>query len=163
VATLFPSADIILNVQGDEPFIQPEQIDLLAETLLAKPAYQIATLAKKISDLESLLNPNVVKVALSLQHEGLYFSRHPIPYVRGENRDNWLDQHHFYKHIGLYAFRRETLLAIAQLPPSPLEKAESLEQLRWLEHGFRIAIGITHLETIGIDTPEDILRLTVNG
>lgn len=160
VALAFPDADIILNVQGDEPFVQPEQIDLLAETLLLKPNHDIATLAKKITSEEVLFNQNVVKLIMSPAGEAIYFSRHPIPFVRGQEPENWLHKHNFYKHIGLYAFRRETLAAIAKLPPSSLEKAESLEQLRWLENGRKIAIGITELETIGIDVPEDLVRVT---
>ncbi len=156
VAKAFPAAKIILNVQGDEPFIQPEQIDLLAETLLQNPAYQIATLAKKISDSAQLFNSNVVKVVASPTNEAIYFSRHPIPFFRGTAPENWLNEHDYFKHIGLYAFRSHTLQSIAKLLPSPLEKAESLEQLRWLENGLRIAIGITELETIGIDVPEDV-------
>jgi 3-deoxy-manno-octulosonate cytidylyltransferase (CMP-KDO synthetase) len=159
VAGLFPAAEIILNVQGDEPYIQPEQIDLLTATLLAKPGHQIATLAKRITAFEALLNHNVVKVVTSTLGEALYFSRHPIPFIRGQAPENWLQLHDFYKHIGLYAFRQETLRSIACLPPSPLEKAESLEQLRWLEYGLRIAVGFTELETIGVDVPEDLLRL----
>jgi 3-deoxy-manno-octulosonate cytidylyltransferase (CMP-KDO synthetase) len=162
VATLFPTAEIILNVQGDEPFIQPEQIDLLAETLRTRPDFSIATLAKKITESEPLFNQNVVKVVFSTQGEAIYFSRHPIPFVRGQETQHWLQSHDFYKHIGLYAFRREALQAIAKLLPSPLEKAESLEQLRWIENGLKITIGVTELETIGIDVPEDLLRLTVD-
>ncbi len=156
VARAFPDAKIILNVQGDEPFIQPEQIDLLADTLLQKPDYQIATLAKKIIDQTQLFNANVVKVVVSPGHEAIYFSRHPIPFFRGEAPENWLNAHDYFKHIGLYAFRSNTLQSIAALPPTPLEKAESLEQLRWLENGLRIAVGITELETFGIDVPEDV-------
>lgn len=159
VARLFPAADIILNVQGDEPFVQPEQIDLLAETLLAKPGHAIATLAKKITSVDQLFNPNVVKVVASPQGDAIYFSRHPIPFIRGEAQEGWMEAHDFYKHIGLYAFRRETLETIAQLAPSPLEQAESLEQLRWLENGLRIAVGVTELETMGIDVPEDVFAV----
>jgi 3-deoxy-manno-octulosonate cytidylyltransferase (CMP-KDO synthetase) len=157
VARAFPEAKIILNVQGDEPFVQPEQIDLLAETLMQQPGYQIATLAKKITDQAQLFNGNVVKAAMSLEREALYFSRHPIPFLRGQEPDCWLEAHTYYKHIGLYAFRRDILQAIAALSPTPLEKAESLEQLRWLENGMRITVGITEMETSGVDVPEDIL------
>jgi 3-deoxy-manno-octulosonate cytidylyltransferase (CMP-KDO synthetase) len=157
VAGLFPDAEWVLNVQGDEPFVQPEQVDLLAHTL--RQSDGIATLAKRISDPALLTNPNVVKVVFSATAGALYFSRHPIPLVRGEEVSNWLSKHSFYKHIGLYGFRRNTLLELAALSPSPLEQAESLEQLRWLENGYRIAVGITELETVGIDTPEDLLAL----
>ncbi len=156
-ARAFPEARIIINVQGDEPFVQPEQIDLLADTLLQNPEHQIATLAKKISDPTQLFNPNVVKVVASPSREAIYFSRHPIPYLRGEAAENWIAAFDYYKHIGLYAFRRDTLQVIAALSPSPLEKAESLEQLRWLENGLRIAVGITEMETMGVDVPEDLL------
>jgi 3-deoxy-manno-octulosonate cytidylyltransferase (CMP-KDO synthetase) len=156
VAQKFPTARIILNVQGDEPFIQPAQIDLLADTLTHSNEFEIATLAKKIENPALLDNPNIVKVVFSPAQGALYFSRHPVPYVRGKERDEWLSQTPFYKHIGLYAFRREALLQIARLSPTPLEIAESLEQLRWLEHGFRIAVGVTELETHGVDTPEDL-------
>lgn len=159
VAMQFPEADLILNVQGDEPFIQPQQIDLLTDTLLNSPNASIATLAKKIDNEALLFNPNVVKAVFSPVAGAIYFSRHPIPFVRGVATENWLEQQHFYKHIGLYGFRRETLLEIARLSPTPLEKSESLEQLRWLEHGYRIAVGITEWETIGIDSPEDVEKL----
>ncbi len=158
VALKYPQAKIILNIQGDEPFIQPRQIDLLAGILLQNTRFAIATLAKRIEEPESLHNPNVVKVVLSLQQSAIYFSRHAIPYVRGQAPDDWLQHQVFYKHIGLYAYRRNTLLRVARLKPTALERAESLEQLRWLEHGFRIAVGLTDLETIGIDTPEDIQK-----
>lgn len=158
VARKYPHAKIILNIQGDEPFIQPRQIDLLAGILLQNTRFAIATLAKRIEEPESLHNPNVVKVVLSLQQSAIYFSRHAIPYVRGQAPDDWLQHQVFYKHIGLYAYRRNTLLRVARLKPTALERAESLEQLRWLEHGFRIAVGLTDLETIGIDTPEDIQK-----
>ncbi len=159
VALGFPQAEIVLNIQGDEPFIQPEQVDLLADLLLENPIFQIATLAKRLSDSAMLFNPNIVKVVFSEMAGALYFSRQPIPFVRGLSDAQWLDNQAFFKHIGLYGFRREALLEVAALPPSPLEKAESLEQLRWLENGFRIAVGVTELETIGIDTPEDLAKL----
>lgn len=159
VALYFPKAKFILNVQGDEPFVQPEQIDLLADTLTGSSKFAIATLAKKIEQPEMLFNPNVVKVVFSEQNGAVYFSRHPIPFVRGVEPENWLAQQVFYKHIGLYGFRRKTLLDIARLSPTPLERAESLEQLRWLEHGLRIAVGVTELETTGIDTPEDLEKI----
>ena len=165
VARHFPEADVVLNVQGDEPFIQPEQIDLLTDTLTADEAFSIATLAKKIEIPEALFNTNVVKVVFSKRHGAIYFSRHPVPFLRGAEPDAWLAQHIYYKHIGLYGFRRHTLAEIAGLSPTPLERAESLEQLRWLENGLRIAIGITELETTGIDSPEDLekVRQQPNG
>jgi 3-deoxy-manno-octulosonate cytidylyltransferase (CMP-KDO synthetase) len=159
VARQFPEAQLILNIQGDEPFIQPEQINLLTETLISRKGFPIVTLAKKISDTSLLQNPNVVKVVFSEIQGALYFSRHPIPFLRGVAPEQWLAHHIFYKHIGLYGFRRQALLQVARLAPTLLEQAESLEQLRWLEHGIRIAVGITEWETIGIDTPEDLLKL----
>lgn len=159
VARQFPEAKFVLNVQGDEPFIQPEQIDLLTDTLTNNSAFAIATLARKIETPEALFNPNVVKVVFSSARGAIYFSRHPIPFLRGAEPDIWLSQHVFYKHIGLYGFRSDTLAHIAGLSPTPLERAESLEQLRWLENGLSIAVGITELETIGIDSPEDLEKV----
>ena len=161
VARLFPAATIILNIQGDEPFIQPGQIDLLADTLMASKRFQIATLARKISDPAMLFNQNTVKAVFSAQYGALYFSRHPIPFVRGQVPGDWLLHQNFYQHIGLYGFQRNALLRVARLPPSPLEIAESLEQLRWLENGFKIGVGVTDEETIGIDTPEDLERVNL--
>ena len=159
VARKFPDADFVLNVQGDEPFVQPQQINLLAETLTGDRRFSIATLAKKIEQPDTLFNPNVVKVVFAEQSgAAIYFSRHPIPFVRGASPEEWMTQQPFYKHIGLYGFRRSTLLRIARLQPTPLERAESLEQLRWLEYGLRIRVGITNLETVGIDTPEDLMK-----
>jgi 3-deoxy-manno-octulosonate cytidylyltransferase (CMP-KDO synthetase) len=159
LAQMLPEAEIVLNIQGDEPFIQPQQIDLLVDTLLERPGFAIATLAKRIEEAEQLYNPNVVKVVFAPAQGALYFSRHPIPYLRGVPPEGWLAQHDFFKHIGLYGFRREALRSVAALPPSPLEEAESLEQLRWLENGWRIAVARTEWETTGIDTPEDLLKL----
>jgi 3-deoxy-manno-octulosonate cytidylyltransferase (CMP-KDO synthetase) len=155
----YPQAQYVLNIQGDEPFVQPEQIDLLADTLMRVGGTGIATLAKKIHQEDILFNPNVVKVVFSADSEALYFSRHPIPFIRGAEAGLWLIHHDFYKHIGLYGFHREALTKISALAPSRLEKAESLEQLRWLENGFRIRVGITELETTGIDTPEDLEKI----
>jgi len=160
VAGLFPAADFILNIQGDEPFVQPQQIDLLANTLCSDPAFSIATLAKRLEDAEALFNPNVVKAAFAENGRAIYFSRHPIPFLRGQLLADWVSVHPYFKHIGLYGFRRETLLHIAGLAPTPLERAESLEQLRWLEHGLPIRVGQTDWETIGIDTPEDLLKIS---
>lgn len=159
VARHFPEAEFILNIQGDEPFVLPEQIDLLADTLTTDPAFTIATLAKRITEPEMLFNPNVVKAVFAENGRAIYFSRQPIPFLRGQDPAEWLTHYAFFKHIGLYGFRRDTLLHIAGLAPTPLEIAESLEQLRWLEHGLAIRVGQTDWETAGIDTPEDLLRL----
>jgi 3-deoxy-manno-octulosonate cytidylyltransferase (CMP-KDO synthetase) len=144
----------VINIQGDEPFIQPEQIDLLAALLGGKT--EIATLVKKIEDSDQLFNPNVVKAVLSEKGEALYFSRSTVPHIRNTPESEWLSKHNFYKHIGMYAYRADILKQLTTLPVSSLEKAESLEQLRWLENGFRIKIAKTNTETIGIDTPEDL-------
>lgn len=153
--------DIIINIQGDEPFIQPEQIETL-KACFADPTVDIATLVKPFradDDFESaLFNPNTPKVVFNKNREAMYFSRSIIPYIRGEKHTEWLKTHTFYKHIGLYAYRATVLQEITQLPQSSLELAESLEQLRWLENGYKIKVGITHQETIGIDTPEDMER-----
>ncbi|MDR2145153.1 MAG: 3-deoxy-manno-octulosonate cytidylyltransferase [Tannerella sp.] len=151
--------DVIINIQGDEPFIQPEQIELL-KNCFQEADTQIATLAKpfdKDSDVEkTLFNPNSPKVALNNRSEAMYFSRSAIPYVRDVKSMEWLKNQIFYKHIGLYAYRADILQAITALPQTPLEKAESLEQLRWLENGYKIKVAITNIETVGIDTPEDL-------
>ena len=153
-------ADIVLNIQGDEPFIVPKQINTLLECFKSEKV-EIATLVKPFNEedgLEALENPNSPKVVINESGEALYFSRSVIPYIRGVERNEWLKHHTFYKHIGIYAFRAEVLKAITKLPISPLEKAESLEQLRWLESGYKIGVGVTDIETVGIDTPEDLER-----
>jgi 3-deoxy-manno-octulosonate cytidylyltransferase (CMP-KDO synthetase) len=156
VATHFPTYSHIVNIQGDEPFIQPQQIDLLAHTLLQSENIKIATLAKKIENPDQIDNSNIVKVVFNALGDAIYFSRHPIPYLRGKDQNTWLEHHNYYKHIGLYGFKRDALLALALLSPTPLELAESLEQLRWLENGYAIKVGITEWETRGIDVPEDV-------
>ncbi len=153
-------ADVVVNVQGDEPFIAREQIEAIIECF-DNLSIDIATLVKPFSsvdDFAMLENPNSPKVVVSRDNRALYFSRSVIPYLRGAERAEWLKEHTYYKHIGMYAFRSETLRKVTALEPSPLEKAESLEQLRWLENGFQIGVGISHIETIGIDTPEDLER-----
>ncbi|MBL7841882.1 MAG: 3-deoxy-manno-octulosonate cytidylyltransferase [Cyclobacteriaceae bacterium] len=152
--------DYVINIQGDEPFIQPEQIDLLAGLLDGKT--EIATLVKKIEDREQLFNPNVVKAVVAANGEALYFSRSTVPHIRNTPEADWIRKHSFYKHIGMYAYRTDVLKRLTELPVSPLEKAESLEQLRWLENGFRIKVAETKTETIGIDTPEDLLGALKN-
>lgn len=155
------SYDVIVNIQGDEPFIHPEQIRTIKDCFDGANT-QIATLVKPFQaddDFEStLFNPNSPKVVLNKNNEALYFSRSIIPYIRGKEYTEWLPNHTFYKHIGLYAYRAQVLREITQLPQSPLELAESLEQLRWLENGYKIKVGITERETIGIDTPEDMRK-----
>ncbi len=148
------SFDYVINIQGDEPFIAPEQIDLLASVLEGDT--ELATLIKKIDSVEQLFNPNLVKAVVNRNAEALYFSRSPIPYVRNMEPVEWVTHHHFYKHIGMYAYRNDILEKITRLEISSLEKAESLEQLRWLENGYKIKVKETSIETIGIDTPEDL-------
>ena len=151
---------VIINIQGDEPFIQPEQIQSLIDCFENDPQTQIATLVRPYTEkdtLEDLENPNTPKVVWSKQtNEALYFSRSVIPFLRGIEKNEWLSKGQFYRHIGLYAYRADILQQITRLQPSPLEQAESLEQLRWLENGFRIKVAQTEIETIGIDTPQDL-------
>ncbi len=146
--------DYVINIQGDEPFIQPSQIELLASRLDGKT--EIATLIKAIDNATQLFNPNLVKVVISKLNEALYFSRATIPHLRNIPEAEWLTKHTFYKHIGMYAYRADILQQLTILPVSSLEKAESLEQLRWLENGFKIMVAETTEETVGIDTPEDL-------
>ena len=152
--------DVVVNVQGDEPFIRPAQLEAL-KRCFDDPETQIATLVKPFAEkdgLEALENPNSPKVVLDSRSRALCFSRSVIPYLRGVDRSEWLRRHTYYKHIGIYAFRTGVLREVTALPQSPLELAESLEQLRWLENGYRIGVGITDFDTVGIDTPEDLER-----
>ena len=152
--------DVVINVQGDEPFIQPEQIRSLM-ACFEDEATQIATLVKPFTQadgLDGLRNPNSPKVVVSDDGRAIYFSRSVIPYLRGVGEEEWLSRHTYYKHIGLYAYRAETLGEITRLPQSTLEKVESLEQLRWIDNGYVIKVGETNVETIGIDTPADLER-----
>jgi len=158
VATSLKDVDLIINVQGDEPFLNPGQIELLIEQLKGLKNSGIATLAKSIHSESELQNPSVVKVVLNRKNKALYFSRSIIPHLRGKAVKTHLDQQLFYKHIGIYGFYRTTLLELARLEMTKLEKAESLEQLRWLENGYEIQVGITEEETMGIDTVEDLER-----
>lgn len=152
--------DVVVNVQGDEPFIQRSQI----ETVMAcfeDERTQIATLGMPFTarhSLEDLENPNSPKIVLDNDGYALYFSRSVVPFVRSAERREWMGRFPFLRHIGLYAYRTDVLSQITALPPSALELAESLEQLRWLQNGFRVKVGITSVETIGIDTPEDLMR-----
>ncbi|HOW32266.1 MAG TPA: 3-deoxy-manno-octulosonate cytidylyltransferase [Bacteroidales bacterium] len=151
--------DVIVNIQGDEPYISPEQIERVINCFKDSKA-EIATLIKPISDGRELFNPNVVKAVVNRNGNALYFSRQPLPFLRGTEPAEWLNHHEFYKHIGIYAYKRQVLEVIVHLKASPLEKAESLEQLRWLENGFSIITAITDSETVAIDTPEDLSKLT---
>ncbi|MGL5636222.1 MAG: 3-deoxy-manno-octulosonate cytidylyltransferase [Bacteroidales bacterium] len=152
--------DVVINIQGDEPFIQASQIELLKQCF-ADSATELATLVKpfeKDCDFQTVFNPNTPKVVLNKRMEAIYFSRAIIPYVRNHQWEKWTSEQTFYKHIGLYAYRADVLSEITRLPQSSLELAESLEQLRWIENGYRIKVGVTHEETIGIDTPEDLQK-----
>lgn len=158
VADLFPEFDICINIQGDEPMIDPGQIDLVCSCFMDENA-SLATLVKKITTSEELFNHNTPKVTFNTDMEALYFSRSTIPYIRGKDEQDWLKEYTFYKHIGIYGYRRTVLSEITKLEVSSLERAESLEQLRWLENGYRIKVAITDRESQAIDTPEDLLKL----
>ena len=155
------SIDYVVNIQGDEPFIDPKQIQALISGFFTKP--ELVTLIKKITDLGTLFNPNTPKVIINAKHQAIYFSRQTLPYFRSVPQDLWLNKGVFYKHIGLYAYRADVLPTLSKLLPSPLELAESLEQLRWIENGYQIQTVETSIETIGIDTPEDLERIKELG
>jgi len=155
--------DVVVNVQGDEPFVDARQIETLLAAFDAPvsvstshPAVEIASLMCPIRSQEELLSPNNVKVVCNQQGDALYFSRQPIPYMRGVEQDQWLEKGDYYKHVGIYAFRAEVLKQVVTLPAAALEVSESLEQLRWLANGYRIRMCVTDHTNIGIDTPEDL-------
>ena len=153
-------ADVVINVQGDEPFIAEDQIRALMQCF-DNPQTDIATLIKPFpssASFDTIANPNTPKVITNPQGQAVYFSRSVIPYLRGKDKDDWTSLHTYYKHIGIYAYRVDILRRITQMSQTPLELAESLEQLRWLENGLTIQTAITHIETIGIDTPEDLQK-----
>ncbi len=152
--------DVIINIQGDEPFIQKSQIETVMKCF-DDPQTQIATLGKHFTSMESAKNQNSPKIVLDNNSYALYFSRSVIPFIRGKEENQWIDSYPFLKHIGLYAYKTEVLKEISLLPQSSLELAESLEQLRWLQNGYRIKVGLTDAETIGIDTPEDLQRAEI--
>jgi 3-deoxy-manno-octulosonate cytidylyltransferase (CMP-KDO synthetase) len=149
--------DVIINIQGDEPFVQPSQIKTLM-ALFDDPETQIGTLGKRFESMEAVQNPNSPKIVTDHRGFALYFSRSVIPFIRGIEVEDWLSHYPFLKHLGVYAYRREVLAEVTKLPQGVLEKAESLEQLRWLENGYRIRVGMTEVETVGIDTPADLER-----
>lgn len=150
--------DVVINIQGDEPFVAPSQIKAVCDCF-SDPTTQIATLGIPFgNDIKAITNPNSPKIVTDVNGYAMYFSRSVIPFIRGKADDEWPEAFPFLKHIGLYGYRREVLTAITNLPPSPLEVAESLEQLRWLQNGYKIKVGLTDTETIGIDTPEDLAR-----
>ncbi len=160
VAREVVDADIVVNIQGDEPLIEPEMIDQAVEPLIHDETIQVGTLVRKIETADELLNPNIVKVVLDENNFALYFSRSPIPYLReSATMDEWCKRHQYYKHIGLYVFRRNFLLEYSSWQESSLEQAEKLEQLRILEHGYRIKTAVTEYDSIPIDTAEDAERV----
>ncbi|MGC9331754.1 MAG: 3-deoxy-manno-octulosonate cytidylyltransferase [Bacteroidales bacterium] len=150
--------DVIVNVQGDEPFVQPEQFAQIKKPFRFKRT-QIATLAKPIINQADIFNPNKPKLIINQKKEAIYFSRSTIPFIRGKHQQKWISQHQFYKHIGLYAYRYKVLKDIAALERTPLEIAESLEQLRWIENGYKIRVELTEYEALSIDTKKDIDRI----
>lgn len=150
------SAEIYLNVQGDEPLISPEAIDIVIDEILTETETQVATLCVPISHAAEIMDPNIVKVVLDFDGNALYFSRAPVPWVRDAGER--VSARHF-KHIGLYAFRRDALLEFPALPPGELERLEQLEQLRWLENGYHIRVGEGVYEGIAVDVPADIAKV----
>jgi len=150
---------VIINIQGDEPFIDPRQISELAEAFRS-PDIQIATLIKRIRSNDELNDPNVVKVIFDKNFKAIYFSRFSIPFYRGKNPAEWFKERAYFKHIGIYAYRSPALKKIAKLSESPLEKAESLEQLRWIENGYPVHVRETEFDSFAIDTPADLLKIT---
>lgn len=149
--------DFVINIQGDEPFIKPEQINLLASVL--SDDVELATLVIETQKDDEIFNPNTVKVAVNSNSEALYFSRSPIPFVRNFPQNEWTKHHKFYRHVGIYAYRTDILHKITMLQPSGLEQTESLEQLRWLENGYKIKVQKTPFDSHGIDTPQDLQRI----
>lgn len=153
--------DVVVNIQGDEPFIDPDSINILASGF-QNPEIQIATLAKKITNANDLFNPNINKLIIDKHKNAIYFSRHPIPFIKNHEPETWVNKFDFYKHIGIYAYRTSTLLEITRLESSPIEIAESLEQLRWLENGYKVHVELTDYDSIAVDTPEDLLKFLNN-
>ena len=151
--------DIVVNIQGDEPTINPGQIDIVIESF-EDTSVDISTLAKKIESEEELFNSNVIKVIKNQLNNAIYFSRHPIPFQQKKNHSKWLEEFDYFKHIGIYAFRSGILKTITKLKRSPLEISESLEQLRWIENGYSIHIEETNFESIAVDTPEDLSKFS---
>lgn len=149
--------DVVVNVQGDEPFVAKSQLDTICHCF-DDPTTQIATLGKPFESMKAVQNPNSPKIVVDNMGFAMYFSRSVIPYVRGKEESSWLTHYPFLKHLGIYAYRKDVLRQVTQLPQSSLEIAESLEQLRWLQNGFKIKVGTTDVETVGIDTPQDLER-----
>lgn len=150
--------DVVINIQGDEPFIQPKQIEEI-KTCFENPLTKIATLVKKIENNEDIFDINKPKVVFNKKMQAIYFSRSPIPFLRGIEKEQWHLKHNFYKHIGMYAYKIKTLNELTELEQSPLELAESLEQLRWIENGYAIYVAVTKFDSFGVDTPEDLKKI----
>ena len=149
--------DAVINIQGDEPFIDPRHIDLLVD-MISRDDTQLASLVKRVEEAEDLFGPSKVKVVMDKTGKALYFSRNPIPFMQNVAHEKWLQKGRFYQHIGIYAYKTETLYQIAKMQPSALEQAESLEQLRWLENGLSIRMAVVAGESLSIDTPDDLAK-----
>ena len=149
--------DAVINIQGDEPFIDPRHIDLLVD-MISRDDTQLASLVKRVEDAEDLFGSTKVKVVMDKTGKALYFSRNPIPFMQNMAHEKWMQKGRFYQHIGIYAYKTETLHQIAKMQPSALEQAESLEQLRWLENGLSIRMAVVAGESISIDTPDDLAK-----
>ncbi|MBU1013710.1 MAG: 3-deoxy-manno-octulosonate cytidylyltransferase [Bacteroidetes bacterium] len=154
--------DVVINIQGDEPFIKTVQLEMIIESFEEDSTAEISTLVKKIHQTNELFNPNVVKAVVNHKGDALYFSRSPIPFMRDLDQAQWISHHSYYKHIGIYGFKTDVLQQITGLNKSGLEKSENLEQLRWLENGFKIKTKLTTIENIAIDQPEDLKKITNN-
>lgn len=152
--------DVVVNIQGDEPFIAKSQIEEICHCFDDADT-EIATLGKPFETMEAVMNPNSPKIITDLKGYAMYFSRSVIPFVRGKEAQEWLENFPYLKHLGIYAYKCEVLRQITKLPQSPLEIAESLEQLRWLQNGYKIKVGKTDIETVGIDTPEDLMKAEI--
>jgi 3-deoxy-manno-octulosonate cytidylyltransferase (CMP-KDO synthetase) len=160
VAAAMPGFDAYINIQGDEPYIDPAQIDQVCALLRSRTGAFVGTLVKRLHDLQALGNPNTVKAVFARDGRAIYFSRSPIPFLRDpQTLADWQQERGYYKHIGIYGYSREALSAIGTMQRGSLEKAESLEQLRWMEHGLPIYVAETHLETQSVDAPEDLEKL----
>lgn len=155
--------DVVINVQGDEPFVKPGQITILQRPFIEEPDTEIATLIQRIRETEVLLNPAEAKVALDIHGNALFFSRLPIPMGFKSEQSEWISNFRYYCHVGIYAYRTDILEKLSKLPEGFLEKAESLEQLRWLENGYKIKTEITDHATVGIDTPEELRKIVAEG
>ena len=149
--------DAVVNIQGDEPFIDPRHIDLLVD-MISRDDTQLASLVKRVEEAEDLFGSSKVKVVMDKTGKALYFSRNPIPFMQNVAHEKWMQKGRFYQHIGIYAYKTETLYQIAKMQPSALEQAESLEQLRWLENGLSIRMAVVAGESLSIDTPDDLAK-----